>query len=86
MANEEDKFVQVTIKAQRGLSDVVRYRLMTDTDQQCWVNPGTYNTPQDLVASFEPPLCTEYQVRIIQALRDGTEEVTFSMKNVYDTL
>jgi hypothetical protein len=50
------------------------------------VNPGTYNTPQDLVASFEPPLCTEYQVRIIQALRDGTEEVTFSMKNVYDTL
>ncbi len=86
MTNQDDKFVQVTIKPQRGANDVVRYRLLTDTDQQCWVNPGTYNTLEDLFAAFEIPLCTGYRVRIVEALRDGAGEVNFSLKDAFETV
>ncbi len=69
-----------------GPTVTVRYRLLTDTDQQCWVNPGIYNTLEDLFAAFEIPLCTEYRVRTVEALRGGAGEVNFSLKDAFETV
>jgi hypothetical protein len=50
-----------------------------------WTTPGIYNTPDEVVASFQPPLRIEYQLGILQTLQDG-KEVTFSLKDAYASL
>ena len=43
-----------------------------------WTTPGIYNRPEEVVASFSPPLRVEYQAAILDMLRDG-KEVTFKV-------
>jgi hypothetical protein len=47
-----------------------------------WTEPGIYNTPGEVIASFYPPLRVEYQVGILESLQND-KEVTFSLKDAY---
>ena len=62
---EETKFQQITIKPIHGTDGAPsRYRLSVDGfPPHLWTEPGIYNTPEEVVASFYPPLRVEYQAR-----------------------
>ena len=76
----KDVYPQATITPFRATQDVsFRYKVEVDGLQpHMWANIGDYDTPEDAIASFTPPLCIEYQLEALQALRDG-KKVTFSL-------
>ena len=81
---EETAFREITITPIRRTEDEpFRYGLRVDGNPpHMWTTPGIYNRPEEVVASFEPPLRVEYQSAILDMLRDG-KEVTFSLKDAY---
>jgi hypothetical protein len=84
---EETTFQHITVTPIRNTEDApFRYRLRVDGNPpHMWTTPGIYNTPDEVVASFQPPLRIEYQLGILQTLQDG-KEVTFSLKDAYASL
>ena len=81
---EETKFQQITIKPLHDADSApCRYRLCVDGfPPHLWTEPGIYNTPEEVVASFYPPLRVEYQAGILESLQND-KEVTFSLKDAY---
>jgi len=81
---EESTFQQITISPIHDTDGVsIRYRLSVDGfPPHMWTEPGIYNTPGEVIASFYPPLRVEYQVGILESLQND-KEVTFSLKDAY---
>ena len=77
----KDVYPQATITPFRTAQDVsYRYRVEVDGLQpHMWANIGDYDNPEDAVASFTPPLCIEYELEALQALRDG-KKIEFSLE------
>jgi hypothetical protein len=81
---ENTTFQQITITPIQGTDNApFRYRLSVDGfPPHLWTEPGIYDTPQQVVASFHPPLRVEYQAGILESLHNNNE-VTFSLKDAY---
>jgi hypothetical protein len=81
---EETTFQQITIAPIHDTDGApFRYRLSVDGfPPHLWTEPGIYNTPEEVVASFYPPLRVEYQAGILESLQND-KEVTFSLKDAY---
>ena len=71
----------------RGTEDEsFRYRLRVNGNPpHMWTTPRIYIKPDEVVASFSPPLRADYQAAILDMLRDG-KEVTFSLKDAYTSV
>jgi hypothetical protein len=71
----EEKYQDVTITPIRRLEvEPFLYRILVyGKKPNMWTTPGIYNTPENVVASFTPPLRTEYQTQILDTLRCGKE-------------
>jgi hypothetical protein len=76
----KDVYPQATITPFRVSQDApFRYKVEVDGFQpHMWANIGDYDSPEDAIASFTPPLCVEYQLEALRALRDG-ETFPFSL-------